>query len=238
MSHDTTAAGARTTPGWRQSWRKRTQVALIAAVGTPLLRVLCATLRVEVTGANPLAFADTRTRPYIVAVWHGRILPGLWIWRRRGIVIVVSENFDGEWIARILSRFGYGTARGSSSRGGARALRQLVRVSRQTPTSFTVDGPRGPARVAQPGIVWLAKATGQPIVPFHAEAARHWTIRSWDRSQIPKPFSRVVMAMGEPLTVSADADAATLETARQTLESRLQDAEHACRQALAFRTPA
>ena len=89
--------------------------------------------------------------------------------------------------------------------------------------------------MVQPGAVWLAKVTGHPIIPFHAEAARHWTMRSWDRTQIPKPFSRVVVAIGEPLSVLPDADAAAMESARHTLELRLQDAERACRRALAYR---
>ena len=150
-------------------------------------------------------------------------------------LVLRFENFDGEWIARIVSRFGYGTARGSTSRGGARALRQLVRAARLAPTAFTVDGPRGPAGVVQPGAVWLARATGQPVVPFHAEAARHWTLRSWDRTQIPKPFTRVVMAVGAPLIVAANGD---LDAARHTLELRLQDTARACQQVLASRVTA
>jgi len=221
-------------PAWRRSWRKRALVALIAGLGAPLLRVLCATWRIELIGGERPA-AGRGGPPFVLATWHGRILPSVWFWRGRGMVVVISENFDGEWIARIVARFGYGTARGSSSRGGARALRQLVRAARQAPTAFTVDGPRGPAGVVQPGAVWLAQATGQPLVPFHAEADRHWTVRSWDRTQIPKPFARVVMAVGEPLAVAADAD---LDAARQTLEVRLRDTERACRQALAHRNPA
>ncbi len=226
------------TPSWRQSWRQRTTVALIAGLGTPLLRALCGTWRVEVAGADRLRTLDGGGRPFILATWHGRILPSVWFWRQRGMVVVISENFDGEWIARIVTRFGYGTARGSSSRGGARAVRQLVRAARQTSTAFTVDGPRGPAGVVQPGAVWLAKATGHAIVPFHAEADRHWTLGSWDRTQIPKPFARVVMALGEPLSVAADADAAALDQASHTLQLRLQDAERACRQAIASPDPA
>ena len=93
------------------------------------------------------------------------------------------------------------------------------------PAGFTLDGPRGPARVAQPGALWLAKTTGNPVLPFHLEAGRHWTLRSWDRTQIPKPFTTVSIAMGEPLIVAADADDAGIETARQSLEARLQALE-------------
>lgn len=219
-------------PVWRRSWRKRAEAALIAALGAPLLRVLCWTLRVDVVGGDVRSALDASGEQYILALWHGRILPGIWFWRGRRMVVVTSENFDGEWIARIIRRFGYDAARGSSSRGGARALRTLRRTILHAPAAFTVDGPRGPARVAQPGVVWLSKVTGHPIVPFHAEADRHWTLGSWDATQIPRPFSRVVMSLGAPLRVAPDADAPALEAARLAVEQRLAAAEAACHRAL------
>jgi lysophospholipid acyltransferase (LPLAT)-like uncharacterized protein len=125
-------------------------------------------------------------------------------WRDRGIVVMTSANFDGEWIAQIIARFGFRSARGSTSRGGSRALVQLRReLTGGHAVAFTVDGPRGPARVVQPGAVWLAGATGQPIIPFHIEADRAWTTRSWDRGMVPKPFSRVAIAVGQPLTIAS-----------------------------------
>ena len=164
-----------------------------------------------------------------MAFWHGRILPATYYFRGRGIVVITSENFDGEWIAGIIERFGYGTSRGSTSRGALRALLQLKRdMAAGLPAGFTVDGPRGPARVSQPGAVWLAKATGNPILPFHLEADRHWTLRSWDRTQIPKPFSTVALVVGEPFDVAADADAAALERARAVARSAAAHARSPC----------
>jgi lysophospholipid acyltransferase (LPLAT)-like uncharacterized protein len=161
-------------------------------------------------------------QPPIMAFWHGRILSATYFFRRRGIVVITSENFDGEWIAGIIERFGYGTARGSTTRGGRKALRQLTRdMAAGRPAGFTIDGPRGPARVAQPGAVWLAKATGNPVLPFHLEAGRSWTLGSWDRTQIPKPFTTVSLVVGEPLEVPRDADESGIEQARRTLEARL-----------------
>jgi len=166
-----------------------------------------------------------------MAFWHGRILPATFFFRRRGIVVITSENFDGEWIARIIERFGYGTARGSTSRGGIKAMLQLVRDMEQgKPAGFTLDGPRGPARVAQPGALWLARTTGNPVLPFHLEAARAWTVRSWDQTQIPKPFSPVALVVGEPIAVPPDATEAQLEHARSDLESRLRSLEQRARQ--------
>jgi lysophospholipid acyltransferase (LPLAT)-like uncharacterized protein len=157
-----------------------------------------------------------------MAFWHGRILPATWFFRRRGIVVITSDNFDGEWIARIIERFGYGTARGSTSRGGRRALLQLKRdMAAGRPAGFTVDGPRGPARRAQPGAVWLAGATGNPLLPFHAEAARHWTARSWDRTQIPRPFSLVALVIGTPIEVPPEPGGEMIEQKRLELEAAL-----------------
>ena len=155
-------------------------------------------------GAEHYESVTSSGRQPILALWHGRILPGLHYFRHRGIVVVTSQNFDGEWIARILHRFGFGTARGSSSRGGARALVQLRRdLAGGRAAAFTVDGPRGPARVVQPGVAFLAALTGQPILPYHIESDRHWTLNSWDRAQIPKPFSTVALVVGAPIHVAS-----------------------------------
>jgi lysophospholipid acyltransferase (LPLAT)-like uncharacterized protein len=202
------------------------QAAVISAVGYRLVSALGATLRWRTEGLEHFDATVKAGRQPIMAFWHGRILPATYYFRRRGIVVITSENFDGEWIAGIIERFGYGTARGSTSRGGRKALRQLARdLAAGKPAGFTVDGPRGPAEVAQPGAVWLAKATGHPVLPFHLEADRHWTLKSWDRTQIPKPFATVAISMGEPFDVPADADAAAIESARQLLEGRLRALE-------------
>jgi len=214
----------------QRSLVKRLQIATIAALGYPLISLLGRTLRWRVEGLQHFEGVLASGRQPVMAFWHGRILPATVYFRGRGIVVMTSENFDGEWIARIIERFGYGTSRGSTSRGGLRALLQLKRdMARGRAAGFTVDGPRGPARVVQPGAIWLAKVTGHPVLPFHLEASRYWTLRSWDRTQIPKPFSTVSIVVGEPFHVAADADDTALETARQSLEERLKGLElHAC----------
>jgi lysophospholipid acyltransferase (LPLAT)-like uncharacterized protein len=195
---------------------------VIAALGYRAIAALGATLRWRTEGLEHYDAVVRSGRQPIMAFWHGRILPATYYFRRRGIVVITSENFDGEWIAGIIERFGYGTARGSTSRGGRRALLQLARdLQAGKPAGFTIDGPRGPALIAQPGAVWLAKATGHPVLPFHLEADRHWTMRSWDRTQVPKPFATVAIAMGEAFTVPSDADEAVIEGYRLQLESRL-----------------
>ena len=202
------------------------QAVVISAAGYRVVSALGATLRWRTEGLEHFDAIVKGGRQPIMAFWHGRILPATYYFRRRGIVVITSENFDGEWIAGIIERFGYGTARGSTSRGGGKALLQLTRdLAAGKPAGLTVDGPRGPAEVAQPGAVWLAKATGHPVLPFHLEADRHWTLKSWDRTQIPKPYATVAISMGEPFDVPADADAAGIESARQLLEGRLRALE-------------
>ena len=211
---------------WRASRSKRLQARVISAVGYPAVAALASTFRWRAEGTEHLDAVRDSGRQPIMAFWHGRILPATYYFRRRGIVVITSENFDGEWIAGIIERFGYGTARGSTSRGARRALIQLMRDMRDgRPAAFTVDGPRGPARVAQAGAVWLAKATGNPVVPFHIESDRHWTLNSWDRTQIPKPYANVAIAIGEPLEVPREADEATLEGKRSALQARLEALE-------------
>ena len=218
---------------WRHSRFKRLEAAAIAAAGYRLVAALGATLKWRAEGAEHYDAVLRSGRQPIMAFWHGRILPATVYFRRRGIVVITSENFDGEWIAGIIERFGYGTARGSTSRGGRRALLQLKRdMAAGKPAAFTIDGPRGPARVAQPGAVWLAKATGNPVVPFHIEATSHWTVNSWDRTLIPKPFATVSVAIGEPFDVSAEAGEDQIEVARKNLEQRLAHLEERARRLL------
>ena len=214
------------TAPWRASRRKRIEAAAISIAGYRAVAALGATLRWRTEGFEHFDTISRAGHQPIMAFWHGRILPATVYFRRRGIVVITSENFDGEWIAGIIERFGFGTARGSSSRGGVKALLQLKReLTDGHPAGFTVDGPRGPARVSQPGAIWLAKASGHPVLPFHLEADRSWTLRSWDRTQIPKPFSTVGISVGEPFYVPGDADDATIERFRALLDERLKALE-------------
>src|SRR4051812_47517055 len=195
-------------------------------LGYRVVAALGSTLRWRVEGIEHFEGIFANRRQPIMAFWHGRILPATCYFRDRGIVVITSENFDGEWIAGIIERFGYGTARGSTSRGALRALVRLKRdMAAGKPAAFTLDGPRGPAKIAQPGAVWLAKATGNPIVPFHIESNRHWTLNSWDRTQIPKPFADVAIAIGAPIEVPLGTDDPALERARVALETELKSLE-------------
>jgi lysophospholipid acyltransferase (LPLAT)-like uncharacterized protein len=199
----------------------RLKARAIAAVASPIAAALGRTLTWRIEGDRHYHEILKSGRQPIFAFWHGRIFGGLYYFRHRDIVVITSRNFDGEWIAGILERFGFGTARGSTSRGGVRALVQLRRdLADGRPVAFTVDGPRGPGRVAQPGAVWLAGATGHPILPFHVEADRFWEARSWDRTQLPRPFTTMALVIGAPIPVPDIYDA-TVEAKRLELERAL-----------------
>jgi lysophospholipid acyltransferase (LPLAT)-like uncharacterized protein len=209
----------------RLSKLQRLQAAAIAGFATPIIAALGRTWTWTVEGVEHYDAVVESGRQPILVFWHGRILPSLYYWRDRHIVVITSHNFDGEWIARIITRFGYRTARGSSSRGGARALVQMRRdLAAGLAVAFTIDGPRGPARVAQSGAAFLAGATGHPVIPFHIEADRSWTTASWDRAQIPRPFARLRVAIGEPIMVAGTNDD-EVEAARRRIERALEDLE-------------
>ena len=159
-------------PGWKASRAKRWQAALIGALGYPALGALGRTWRWSVEGEEHFAGILASGHYPVMALWHGRILPSVFYFRHRDVVVITSDNFDGEWTAKIIHRLGYTTARGSTSRNAVRAaLRAKRRMEEGHPVGITVDGPRGPAMVAQPGAVWMAKVTGNPILPFHVESS-------------------------------------------------------------------
>ena len=218
-------------PTRRLSSRQMASAAAIAAVGHPAIAALCRTIRWTAEGTRHYDAIQAAGRQPVMAFWHGRILHATWYFRRRGIVVMISENFDGEWIGRLIEKFGYRTARGSTSRGGARALVRMRRLAVEgAPTGFAVDGPRGPARSVQPGAVWLASVTGYPMLPFHSEADRYWTARSWDGTQVPKPFARAAMVVGQPIEVPRNAGADLLEDKRLELERSLHELANRARE--------
>ncbi len=189
-----------------------------------MIKAVGATVRFEVEGLENLESIERGGDLPIFAVWHDRIFLGTYFFQGRGIVFLTSQSFDGEYIARFLQRFGYGVIRGSSTRGGAAGLVEMIRKMRLgLPMGFTVDGPKGPRYQAKTGAVLLAKKTGNPILPFIIEAERRFTIKSWDRLQIPRPFTRAKVLLGKPIEVSADADTAEVEKKRMELQSALDE---------------
>ncbi|MBS1793509.1 MAG: lysophospholipid acyltransferase family protein [Acidobacteria bacterium] len=206
------------------SLRERLTIRLAAGAFYLLIKAVGRTVKFETAGAKHLEDVRADGKTPIYAVWHDRIFLGTYYLRDRRIVVITSQSFDGEYIARFLTRFGFGTARGSSTRGGVGALVEMIRlVKRGFATAFTIDGPKGPRYVAKSGACLLAKKTGQPILPFLVEAERFTTVGSWDKLQIPKPFTRAKFFYGEPFYVPADASDDELEEKRAELQSRLDE---------------
>lgn len=169
-------------------------------LGAMVVRLLASTWRIRVVNGEPLAAARRANQRVIFSLWHGELIPLLWQHRGEHIAIVISEHRDGEIIARIAELLGYATVRGSTSRGGSRALIGLMReIDAGRDGAITPDGPRGPARVFAPGAAVAAHRTGALIAPIRAAASWAWRLKSWDRLLIPKPFARVVVTYG-PLT--------------------------------------
>jgi lysophospholipid acyltransferase (LPLAT)-like uncharacterized protein len=207
---------------------------LLSWIGWSLIQLLARTWRWEVHGYEN--FKALKTRSIIYAFWHGRILAATFFWRNRGIVVLTSENKDGEYIAHVIHRFGYGSSRGSSSRGAVKGTIGLIRTLKHgAPVAFTVDGPRGPRHQVQQGVTWLASYSQHPILPFHIEARSAKTLLSWDRFQIPLPFSRVRVDIAEAMLLERDLSEEVLEEKRVELESTLnrlrESAEHWAKQA-------
>ena len=188
------------------------------------IRLIGATVRFEVEGWENHEEATRGGGLPIYNFWHERIFLTTYWWRNRRIVVLTSQSRDGEYIARFIQRFGYGAVRGSSTRGGAGAVVEMVRLMRAgCTTAFTIDGPKGPRRVAKMGSVLLAKKTGQPLVPVTMALARYWTLPSWDRFQIPKPFTRARVYVAPPIRVASDADDEALARKRDELQRTLEE---------------
>src|SRR5256714_6755444 len=190
-----------------------------------LIKMIGRTIKFEIEGWENWEAAARENHIPIYTCWHNRVFLSTYVWQRRGIVVMTSRSFDGEYIARFIQRFGYGTARGSSTRGATGAVVEMVRLMRAgCPAGFTIDGPKGPRYEAKMGSVLLAKKTGFPILPFTITAKRFWEVKnSWDRSQIPKPFTRARVIIATPIYVAPDADDKALEARRAELQAALDE---------------
>jgi lysophospholipid acyltransferase (LPLAT)-like uncharacterized protein len=187
-----------------------------------LINVLAWTVRFEIYGWEHFESIENANKIPIYIFWHDRILLGTYFFRNKQIVVLTSQSKDGEYIARFIQRFGYGTIRGSSTRGGARGLVEMIRAMRAgSPMAFSVDGPKGPRYVAKPGPVLLAKKTGNPMIPFVFEPRKYWAAASWDKLQIPRPFTKVALFIEAPIYVSSEADDVEVESKLAELQGAL-----------------
>lgn len=204
-------------PGTRASYPAWLPAGALAASAS--IAALAATWRLDRRGMAAWDAELARGARCIFAVWHARVLPLMWSHRGRGIVVLVSRHRDGEWISRVIRRFGFDAARGSSTRGGDEAMRGLLAaIASGRNVGLTPDGPRGPAERVKPGLAWLASRTGLPVVPVATASDRAHAFGSWDRLRLPLPFARVVIAYGDPIAVPGGLAAADLETWRERIE--------------------
>ena len=213
--------------------RQRILLAFVPPLVWLLIHALGRTWRFQVIAPPEVtpAFHSFTPGREIYCFWHQCVLACAWYYRSTHATIVISQSFDGELITRVLARFGYSAVRGSSSRGGAQALLGLERVLNSgRPAIFTADGPRGPIHRAKPGPIHLARRATAPIGCFHLHPQRCWTLPSWDRFQIPAPFTRIVVSWGPwlriPSETVADTAAADTEFWRNRLDQAIEFARH------------
>jgi len=205
-------------------WSRRMQIPLIATVVYSVIRTLGPTLRYEVLGWQHAERVYAAKKQCIWAFWHRVIIPVVWWARNRGIVVMNTTAFDGQWTRKVIEWLGFGTAQGSSSRGGLRGLAVMARrLEEGLDCAFTIDGPRGPRYVAKPGPVMLARKTGCPILVFHIGVDRGKTFeKTWDHFLLPKPFARTVMLFAPPIYVPTDANADGMEVKQTEMQRELE----------------
>ena len=204
-------------------WR-RMQIPVIASAAIAIIRAIGPTLRFEALGMHHYDQCRARGEPVISAFWHRCIVSATWYWRNRGVVVMNTTNFDGQWTRRVIEHFGFGTAQGSSTRGGLRGLAIMARrLEEGLDTAFSIDGPRGPRYVAKPGPVMLARRTGKPIYVFHIGLESAYTLqKAWDLMQIPHFFSRAVIVSAPVIHVRPDASAEELERKHAEMQGALE----------------
>lgn len=205
----------------RFTLRQRIVLRIIISAGYWFIRLIGPTLRVSISFEDG-AQQTIEQRPLIASFWHSCLIPATYICRGLGVRVMSSNSYDGEYMGRIIHKFGFVAVKGSSSRNAVRALLGLRRALAEGWTvAFTLDGPRGPRHKVKPGPVALARSSGVPLTMFHAAVDRAWVLNTWDRLMIPRPFSRVLMRFGRLIPVPAEASDEDLERYTAELQSSL-----------------
>jgi lysophospholipid acyltransferase (LPLAT)-like uncharacterized protein len=214
--------GATTGPISRRfTLRQRIMLRIIIFAGHSIIRLIGPTLRVCVSREEG-AQKTIDERPLIVSFWHDCMIPATYICRDIGVRVMSSNSYDGEYMGRIIRKFGFVAVKGSSSRNAVRALLGLRRALEQGWTvAFTLDGPRGPRYKVKPGPVALSRSSRIPMSTFYIAVEKAWVLNTWDRLMIPKPFSRVLMRFGSIMPVPHDASDEDLERYQQQLQDSL-----------------
>ncbi len=202
--------------------RDRITLGLTRYVGPTALRIVYARLTFTITGDEWLDSTWRNGQPVVFASWHGRLLPLFLLYRGNNVVILVSSHRDGEYLARLGKGLGYDSIRGSSTRGGSTALREMIKaVQAGRSVAITSDGPTGPREKVKPGALQVARMTGAPLIPISAGTKQAWWFEGWDRFLIPKPFAHVRVAIGEPMLIEREVTDSELEKRALELERTL-----------------
>lgn len=209
---------------------------LASRLGALFIRVLGATWRVEWRGGERLALARRMSPRIVFAFFHGRMLVLSYTHRGRDIQVLASHHYDGDLMGRVIAHLGFGHRKGSTTRGGAAALRDLAGALRGgCDVGLTIDGPRGPRGAVQQGAVEIARLGGSAVIAVCDSARPRWLMKTWDRLQIPFPFAKVVVAYGEPFLVPSGAGEAGREELRARLERELRDLSSSLDRELGYR---
>jgi lysophospholipid acyltransferase (LPLAT)-like uncharacterized protein len=208
---------------------------LLEWIGPWLIRIIGYSLRVERVNSQAADELHQRSQSYLLCVWHGRLFLPVFHHRHQGIIAMVSRHADGELISRIVKKFGYGTVRGSSTRGGKEAFYQLLtHLKNGAAGAMIPDGPTGPRHVLKVGTILLAQQADCPLVPITFAARPCWRLKSWDRMVLPKPFARAVIYYGDPIQIPAELSSVELEAQRQKVEQAMLDLVQAAEAHLGF----
>ena len=200
-------------------WKKKFQRWFITKILTFLIHITGYTARVKQNNKEVLKDTIKEYGSVIVATWHKNIFFSIWLLRNHDLTALISSSDDGEVIYDVFSKFGFKGVRGSTSRGGIPALKQLIKLlEKKTSVAITPDGPLGPPEKIQSGVVLLAKYSGVPIIPWHYEAGSQWRLKSWDRHKIPMPFTTIVESCGDPFFVPKDLSSEEVQKFCEKLE--------------------
>ncbi|KXK29893.1 MAG: hypothetical protein UZ01_01869 [Candidatus Brocadia sinica] len=201
---------------------KKIKFFLVGILGSWLIRLLALTIRIH---DDPKGFNEKiQTTHAIYTFWHCLMLIPAYVGRNKNIQVLISQHSDGEFIAQVIKRLGFGVIRGSSTRGGVRAVKAMVdKIQEGHPIAITPDGPRGPRFVVQPGSIYLSQKTRLPIVPTTVGLSRYWKLPSWDKFRIPKPFSRAIMMYGDPIYIPPNLSEEETEHYRLLVEKIMKE---------------
>jgi hypothetical protein len=219
--------------------KKRIKFFFAGILGSLIIRLLIGTMRIIERPDNYPERIIRQGENIIFAFWHSFMLVPAYTARNLGIKIMISQHTDGEYITRVVERLGFTTIRGSTTRGGAKALLKMIKDSKEgTVLAITPDGPKGPRFIVQPGIIYLSQKTGFPIIPASLGLASYWELPSWDKFRIPKPFSKAALICGEPIHIPPKLNKSEVEEYRILLEKRLKEMNIEAEQLAKYETTA